>query len=125
MYSEPRDVVHLVRDRPVRAAQKTHAPLRTTVTRGSLWSSETADLAGSIRKGAGSGAGSDLFAKVRVAGSKSVVRSQRTLMGVITSTCALRDVRNRAEGENPELNCGRVRHVRFQGPGKADWPDGR
>jgi hypothetical protein len=49
----------------VRAAQKTHALLTTTVTRGSLWSIEFADHAASICNDAGRGVGHLLSAKVR------------------------------------------------------------
>lgn len=70
------DVVHVVRGSAVRAAQKTHAPLTTTVTRGSLWPVEDADHAASICEGAGRGVGAIPIAKVRVAGSSPVVRSR-------------------------------------------------
>src|ERR1019366_5879735 len=40
-------------DSVVRAPQKTHAPLTIAVSRGSLWSIESADHAASICKGAG------------------------------------------------------------------------
>jgi hypothetical protein len=73
-----RDVVHVVRDSAVRAAQKTHAPLTTAVSRGSLRSIEIADHAASSCKDAGRGVGPDFFAKVRVAGSSPVVRSRKT-----------------------------------------------
>jgi hypothetical protein len=71
-------VVHVVQDFAVRAAQKTHALLTVKVNRGVLWSIEFADHAASICEGAGRGVGPFLFAKVRVAGSNPVVRSQRT-----------------------------------------------
>ena len=71
-------MVHVVRDSAVRVAQKTHAPLTVKVDRGALWSIEMADHAASICKDAGKGVWPNCFAKVRVAGSSPVVRSQRT-----------------------------------------------
>jgi len=69
-------VVHVVQESVVRAPQKTHAPLTTTVNSGVLRSVENADHAASICKGAGREVGPFLFAKVRVAGSNPVVRSK-------------------------------------------------
>ena len=46
-------VAHVVQIPVVRAPQKYHAPLTTTVSYGQLWSIKNADHAASICKGAG------------------------------------------------------------------------
>jgi hypothetical protein len=62
---------------PRRAPPKTHAPMATTVSRGSLWSVEVGDHAASIYKDAGTGVRLFrwLFCQGEVAGSNPVVRS--------------------------------------------------
>ncbi len=54
---DPNDVVHVVQESVVRAAQKTHATRSTTVNSGLLRAVENADRAAAICKSAGRGVG--------------------------------------------------------------------
>jgi hypothetical protein len=73
---QPVGVVHVVRDSMLRAARKVHAPRAITVDSGLLRSIENADRAASIGKSPGRRLGGNHLAKVRVAGSNPVVRSE-------------------------------------------------